>query len=115
MAGAPGTQRKVRGRPSTKSGYVARRQPPSQANTFHWKTNAQAAQRPAKRHWTGELRGCRSENFAREEARWWAELRRTEGAPAAPSIHAAPGQLGREGRGWYPRTQLEEELDPAAR
>eukprot|EP00964_Phaeocystis_antarctica_P016854 scaffold9289_cov39-Phaeocystis_antarctica.AAC.1 len=39
---------------------------------------AQAAQRPAKRHWTGELRGCRSGNFRREEARWWAELRRTE-------------------------------------
>eukprot|EP00964_Phaeocystis_antarctica_P033369 scaffold18941_cov31-Phaeocystis_antarctica.AAC.1 len=34
MAGAPVTQRKVRGRPSTKSGYVARSQPPSQRNTF---------------------------------------------------------------------------------
>eukprot|EP00964_Phaeocystis_antarctica_P150354 scaffold117756_cov39-Phaeocystis_antarctica.AAC.1 len=40
--------------------------------------SAQAAQRPANRHWTGELRGCRGGNFRREEARWWAELRRTE-------------------------------------
>ena len=30
-------------------------------------------------------------------------------------IHAAPGQPGREGRGWYPLWQLEEELDPATR
>ena len=36
-------------------------------------------------------------------------------ALSAQAIHAAQGQLGREGRGWYPRTQLEEELDPAAR
>eukprot|EP00964_Phaeocystis_antarctica_P034273 scaffold19475_cov24-Phaeocystis_antarctica.AAC.1 len=31
--------------------------------------SAQAAQRPAKRHWTGELRGCRSDNFCNEQAR----------------------------------------------
>ena len=30
--------------------------------------SAQAAQQPAKRHCTGELRGCRSGNFPREEA-----------------------------------------------
>ena len=36
-------------------------------------------------------------------------------ALSAQAIHAAQGQLGREGRGWYPRTQLEEELDLAAR
>ena len=40
--------------------------------------SAQAAQQPASRHWTGELRGCRGGNFPREEARWWAELWRTE-------------------------------------
>ena len=34
---------------------------------------------------------------------------------SAQAIHAAQGEPGREGRGWYPRTQLEEELDPAAR
>ena len=32
--------------------------------------SAQAARRPASRHWTGELRGCRNGNFSREEARW---------------------------------------------
>ena len=36
-------------------------------------------------------------------------------ALSAQAIHAAQGEPGREGRGWYPRTQLEEELDPAAR
>jgi hypothetical protein len=28
----------------------------------------QAAQQPASRHWAGELRGCSSRNFPREEA-----------------------------------------------
>eukprot|EP00964_Phaeocystis_antarctica_P014657 scaffold8103_cov34-Phaeocystis_antarctica.AAC.1 len=32
-----------------------------------------------------------------------------------PSTLLHPGQPGREGRGWYPLWQLEEELDPAAR
>ena len=36
-------------------------------------------------------------------------------ALSAQAIHAAQGEPGREGRGWYPRTQLEEEIDPAAR
>ena len=57
-----------------------------------------------------------------EPAAW--DVREHARAPPSPStlcalsaqaIHAAQGQLGREGRGWYPRTQLEEELDPAAR
>ena len=36
-------------------------------------------------------------------------------ALSAQAIHAAQGELGREGRGWYPLWQLEEEIDPAAR
>ena len=36
-------------------------------------------------------------------------------ALSAQAIHAAQGEPGREGRGWYPLWQLEEELDPAAR
>jgi hypothetical protein len=36
-------------------------------------------------------------------------------ALSAQAIHAAQGQPGREGRGYYPLGQLEEELDPAAR
>ena len=31
------------------------------------------------------------------------------------AIHAAPGQPDREGLGWYPLSQLEEELDRVAR